>query len=230
MNIELFIKETKKLGINLTNTQLDQLEKYYNLLINWNEKINLTRITEKEDVYLKHFYDSLTLIKVIDLNKALSLCDIGTGAGFPGIVLKIAFPNLNITLVDSLNKRINFLNEVIKELGLDNIEAIHDRAEDYAKRNREKYDIVTSRAVANLRVLSELSIPMVKVNGYFVPMKANVDEELVEAKDIINKLSGKLEKQETFNLPKEESLRNILLIRKINKTNPIYPRRMDKIK
>ena len=129
-----------------------------------------------------------------------------------------------------MNKRIIFLNEVIKELGLDNIEAIHDRAEDYAKRNREKYDIVTSRAVANLRVLSELAIPMVKVNGYFVPMKANVDEELIEAKDIISKLSGKLEHKETFNLPIEESLRNILLIKKINKTNPLYPRRIAKIK
>ena len=230
MNIELFIEETKKLGINLTQKQLDQLEKYYNLLIDWNKKINLTRITEKEDVYLKHFYDSLTLIKVIDLNKELSLCDIGTGAGFPGIVLKIAFPNLKITLVDSLNKRIIFLNEVIKELDLKNIEAVHARAEDYAKENREKYDIVTSRAVANLRVLSELAMPMVKVDGYFIPMKANVDEEINEAKDIINKLSGKLEHKETFNLPIEESLRNILLIKKINKTNPIYPRRMDKIK
>lgn len=230
MNIELFIEETKKLGINLTEKELDQLEKYYNLLITWNEKINLTRIIEKEDVYLKHFYDSLTLIKVVDLNKDLSLCDVGTGAGFPGIVLKICFPNLKITLVDSLQKRINFLNEVIKELDLKNIEAIHDRAEDYAKKHREEYDIVTSRAVANLRVLSELTIPMVKVGGYFAPMKASIEEELEEAKDIINKLNGKLEKKETFNLPIEDSLRNILLIKKVNKTNPIYPRRMDKIK
>lgn len=230
MNIDLFIEETKKLGINLTGTQLSQLEEYYNLLINWNEKINLTRIIEHDDVYLKHFYDSLTLSKVIDLNKDLSLCDIGTGAGFPGLVLKICFPNIKIILVDSLQKRINFLNEIIKKLDLKNIEAIHDRAEDYAKKHREEYDIVTSRAVANLRVLSELSIPMVKVNGYFLPMKANVEEELEEAKDIINKLSGKLEKIESFNLPIEESIRNILVIKKINKTNPIYPRRMDKIK
>lgn len=230
MNIELFIEETKKLGINLTEKELDQLEKYYNLLITWNEKINLTRIIEKKDVYLKHFYDSLTLIKVIDLTKDLSLCDVGTGAGFPGIVLKICFPNLKITLVDSLQKRINFLNEVINELNLKNIEAIHDRAEDYAKKHREEYDIVTSRAVANLRVLSELTIPMVKVDGYFAPMKANIEEEIIEAKDIIHKLNGKLEKKETFNLPIEDSLRNILLIKKVNKTNPIYPRRMDKIK
>ena len=230
MNIELFIEETKKLGITLDEIQLKQLEEYYSLLIEWNAKINLTRITEKEDVYLKHFYDSLTLSKVIDLNQNLSLCDIGTGAGFPGIVLKICFPNLKITLVDSLQKRINFLNEVIEKLSLKDIEAIHDRAEDYAKNHREEYDIVTSRAVANLRVLSELSIPMVKVEGYFIPMKATIEEELEEAKDIINKLSGKLEKQETFTLPIEESIRNILLIRKASKTNPIYPRRMDKIK
>ena len=230
MNIELFLEETKKLGINLTQQQLTQLEEYYNLLIEWNEKINLTRITEKGDVYLKHFYDSLTLVKVIDLNNDLSLCDVGTGAGFPGLVLKICFPNLKITLVDSLQKRINFLNEVITELNLKNIEAVHDRAEDYAKKHREEYDIVTSRAVANLRVLSELTIPMVKVGGYFAPMKANVDDEIIEAKDIINKLSGKLERKETFNLPIEESIRNILLIKKESKTNPVYPRRMDKIK
>lgn len=230
MNIELFLEETKKLGINLTQQQLTQLEEYYNLLIEWNEKINLTRITEKEDVYLKHFYDSLTLVKVIDLNNDLSLCDVGTGAGFPGLVLKICFPNLKITLVDSLQKRINFLNEVITKLNLKNIEAVHDRAEDYAKKHREEYDIVTSRAVANLRVLSELTIPMVKVGGYFAPMKANVDDEITEAKDIINKLSGKLERKESFNLPIEESIRNILLIKKESKTNPVYPRRMDKIK
>ena len=230
MNIETFINELKKININLTDKQLNQLDKYYNLLIEWNEKINLTRIIERDDVYLKHFYDSLTLIKGIDLTQDLTLIDVGTGAGFPGIVLKIVFPNLKITLLDSLQKRIIFLNEVIKELELTNIETIHDRAEDYAKKHREEYDIVTSRAVANLRVLSELCIPMVKVNGYFIPMKANLEEELSESQDIIHKLSGKLEKQVTFTLPIEESIRNILVIKKENKTNPIYPRRMDKIK
>ena len=230
MNIDTFIEEVNKLGINLTQTQLDKLDKYYNLLIEWNEKINLTRIVEKEDVYLKHFYDSLTLIKVIDLSKDLSLIDVGTGAGFPGIVLKIVFPSLHITLLDSLQKRITFLDEVIKELNLIDIKTVHDRAEDYAKNHREEYDIVTSRAVANLRVLSELCIPMVKVNGYFIPLKATIEDELNESKDIIHKLSGKLEHQETFNLPIEDSIRNILLIKKESKTNPIYPRRMDKIK
>lgn len=230
MNIELFIEETKKLGINLDNSKLKQLEKYYNLLIDWNEKINLTRIVEKEDVYLKHFYDSLTLAKAYDLTQNISLCDVGTGAGFPGIVLKIAFPNLKITLVDSLNKRINFLNEVIKELELKDINTVHARAEDYAKLHREEYDIVTSRAVANMKVLSELTIPMVKENGYFIPMKANIDEEIKEANDIIQKLSGKTEKIIAFNLPIEESIRNIVIIKKEKKTNHIYPRRMDKIK
>ena len=212
MNIELFIEETKKLGINLTEKQLSQLEKYYELLVTWNEKINLTRIIEHNDVYLKHFYDSLTLSKVIDLNKNVTLCDIGTGAGFPGIVLKIAYPNLRITLIDSLQKRVNFLNEVIKELNLKDIEAIHTRAEDH----KEKYDIVTSRAVANLKKLSEYCLPLVKDNGYFIPMKANVEEELLESKEIINKLGGKLIKKETFYLPIEESIRNILLIKKSN--------------
>ena len=211
MNIDTFIEETKKLGINLTDKQLSQLEKYYNLLIEWNNKINLTRIVEKEDVYLKHFYDSLTISKLIDLNNSGSLCDIGTGAGFPGVVLKIVYPNLKVTLVDSLNKRIVFLNEVIKELELTDIEAIHSRAEDI----KEKYDIVTSRAVANLKKLSEYCLPLVKENGYFIPMKANVEEELIEAKDTIKKLNGTLEKQETFYLPIEESIRNILLIKKL---------------
>lgn len=230
MSLELFIEEVKKLGINLTEEQLEKLDKFYNLLITWNNKINLTRIIEKEDVYLKHFYDSLTLIKVIDLNKDLTLCDIGTGAGFPGIVLKIVFPNLKITLIDSLNKRINYLNEVINELELTNIKTVHDRAEDYAKNHREEFDVVTSRAVANLKVLSEISLPMVKVDGYFIPMKASIEEELKDSKDIIHKLSGKLERQETFYLPIENSIRNILLIKKVDKTNPVYPRRMDKIK
>ena len=230
MNLEKFIEENKKIGINIDQQKLNKLEKFYNLLVEWNNKINLTRIIEKEDVYLKHFYDSLTINKVINLNEAETLCDVGTGAGFPGIVLKIVFPNLKITLIDSLNKRINYLNEIIKELELKDIEAIHTRVEDYAKNNREKYDVVTSRAVANLKLLSELCIPMVKVNGYFIPMKANVDEEINESKEILKNLKSEIEHRETFNLPIENSLRNILLIKKTEKTNPIYPRRIDKIK
>ncbi len=230
MNLDLFIEETKKLGIELTSQQLEKLNQFYELLISWNQKMNLTRIIEKEDVYLKHFYDSLTLSKVIDLNQDLTICDVGSGAGFPGIVLKICFPNLKITLLDSLQKRVNYLNEIIKELDLKNIEAIHTRAEDYAKQNREKFDIVTARAVANLKILSELCIPMVKVNGLFIAMKANIEEEIENSTEILNKLDSKIEKIETFYLPIENSIRNIILIEKLKPTNTLYPRRIEKIK
>ncbi len=230
MNLDLFIEETKKLGIELTSQQLEKLNQFYELLISWNQKMNLTRITEKENVYLKHFYDSLTLSKVIDLNQNLTLCDVGSGAGFPGIVLKICFPNLKITLLDSLQKRVNYLNEIIKELDLKNIEAIHTRAEDYAKQNREKFDIVTARAVANLKILSELCIPMVKVNGLFIAMKANIEEEIENSTEILKKLDSKIEKIETFYLPIENSIRNIIMIQKQKTTNNLYPRRIEKMK
>lgn len=230
MNLDLFIEETKKLGITLTDLQLEKLNQFYELLISWNQKMNLTRITKKEDVYLKHFYDSLTLSKVIDLNQDLTICDVGSGAGFPGIVLKICFPNLKITLLDSLQKRVNYLNEIIKELDLKDIEAIHTRAEEYAKQNREKFDIVTARAVANLKILSELCIPMVKVNGLFIAMKANIEEEIENSTEILKKLDGKIEKIETFYLPIENSIRNIILIEKLKLTNTLYPRRIEKIK
>ena len=230
MNLDLFIEETKKLGITLTSQQLEKLAEFYELLISWNQKMNLTRITEKEDVYLKHFYDSLTISKVIDLNQDLTLCDVGSGAGFPGIVLKICFPNLKITLLDSLQKRVNYLNEIIKELDLKNIEAIHTRAEDYAKQNRENFDIVTARAVANLKVLSELCIPMVKVNCLFIAMKANIEEEIENSTEILKKLDSKIEKIETFYLPIENSIRNIIMIQKQKPTNNLYPRRIEKMK
>jgi len=230
MNLEKFIEEIEKLGINLNQNQLSQLEKFYELLISWNQKMNLTRITEKEEVYLKHFYDSLTLSKVVDLTKELTLCDVGSGAGFPGIVLKITFPNLKIILVDSLQKRVNYLNEIIKDLNLSNIEAIHTRAEDYARNHREEYDIVTARAVANLKVLSELCIPMVKEQGYFIAMKANIEEELDNSKEILKKLNSNIEHIETFYLPIENSIRNIIKIKKESKTNPVYPRKIEKIK
>ena len=230
MNLDLFIEETKKLGIELTSQQLEKLNQFYELLISWNQKMNLTRIIEKEDVYLKHFYDSLTLSKVIDLQHDLTLCDVGSGAGFPGIVLKICFPNLKITLLDSLQKRVNYLNEIIKELDLKNIEAIHTRAEDYAKQNREKFDIVTARAVANLKILSELCIPMVKVNGLFIAMKANIEEVMENSTEILKKLDSKIEKIETFYLPIENSIRNIIMIQKQKTTNNLYPRRIEKMK
>ena len=230
MNIELFIEETKKLGINLTETQLSQLESYYKILVEWNEKINLTRIIEHDDVYLKHFYDSLTISKVIDLNKELTLADIGTGARFPGIVLKILFPNLKITLIDSLNQRIEFLKIVIKELNLNNIEAIHTRAEEYAIKNIEKFDVVTSRAVAPLNILLELSIPLLKTNKYFISYKGNISREIIESENALKQLDSKIDKIEEFELPKENSNRTIIKIKKLNKTNKKYPRKFSEIK
>ena len=229
MNQNKFIEELKKLDIILNENQLNQLEKYYELLIEYNKVMNLTGITEKEEVYLKHFYDSLTIIKVIDLNKVDSLCDIGTGAGFPGLVLKIVFPNLKITLLDSLNKRINFLNNVINELNLKNIEAIHTRAEEYAILNRNKFDITTSRAVAHLAILLEYAVPITKEKGYFIPLKGNIDEELNESENALKCLNSKIEKIEHFELPIEGSKRNIIKIQKI-KDNKKYPRKYSEIK
>ncbi len=210
MNKEEFIKEVEKLNIILSNEQLNKLEKYYNLLIEWNNKINLTRITEKEEVYLKHFYDSLTLSKVINLKSINTLVDVGTGAGFPGIVLKIAFPNLKITLIDSLQKRVNYLNEIIKDLELDNIVAIHQRAEDH----KETYDIVTSRAVASFQKLLSYTHHLINKNGQLIAMKANVEEEIKESKKEFNKYKCKITKIETFYLPKENSIRNLVCISK----------------
>ena len=230
MNQNSFIEELKKINIELTQKQLDQLERYYELLVEWNEKINLTNITEKEQVYLKHFYDSLTISKVIDFNNIDNLCDIGTGAGFPGLVLKIVFPNLKVTLVDSLNKRINFLNEVINELNLNEITTVHSRAEEFAKQNIEKFDIVTARAVAHLSILLEYSIPMVKINKYFVAMKANINEELEESKNSLKILNSKIIQIEKFKLPIEESNRTIIKIEKMDKTNKKYPRKNSDIK
>lgn len=225
-----FINELEKLNIFLNEEQLLKLDKFYNLLISWNKKINLTRIISKEDVYLKHFYDSLTLIKEIDLTKDLTLCDVGSGAGFPGIVLKITFPNLKITLIDALQKRVNYLNEIIKELELNDIIAIHARSEDYARNNYEKFDVVTARAVANLRVLSELCIPMVKVNGYFIAMKASVLDEINDSENILKLLNSKIINVNSFTLPYENSQRNLIKIQKNVETNHKYPRKFDKIK
>ena len=210
MNKENFIEELKKINIEITDSQLKKLDEYYELLLEWNKKINLTRIIEKDDVYLKHFYDSLTLSKVIDLNRNIELCDIGTGAGFPGIVLKIVFPKLKITLVDSLLKRINFLNIVIDKLELENIEAIHIRAEDFAKKNNNKYDVVTSRAVSRLSNLLNYCMPILKKNGVFLPMKANCDEEIMEIK---NNKKIEIVKVEKFVLPVENSNRTIIVIK-----------------
>lgn len=226
MTEEIFVNYLKELNIETTPEKLEQLNKYYNLLIEWNEKINLTSITKKEDVYLKHFYDSLTLNKSIDLNSVSTLCDIGTGAGFPGLVLKIMFPHLKITLLDSLNKRTEFLKLVITELNLTDIEVINSRAEEY--KNREFFDIVTARAVAPLNILLELATPISK--KYVILMKANCEEELKNTKNLYKELSLELESKEEFLLPFENSKRTIIRYLKTSKTNSKYPRRYDQIK
>ena len=230
MKIDEFIESLRKLNIDITSRQLEQLEEYYNLLVERNEKINLTRITFKDDVYLKHFYDSATIVKVIDLNKIDNFCDFGTGAGFPGIVIKILFPSLNVTLVDSLNKRINFLNIVIEKLKLEKIVAIHSRIEDFARTHREKFDLVTARAVASLPVLLEYATGIIKKDKYFIAMKASIDEELEQSINAQKILKIKLIDKNSFLLPKENSVRNILLFQKQERTNLKYPRNPSEIK
>lgn len=229
MNKEEFIKALEELNIKITDKQLNDLDTYYKMLIDYNTHTNLTRITEEKEVYLKHFYDSLTLVKSIALEDQ-TLLDVGTGAGFPGLVLKIIFPNLKVTLVDSLNKRIVFLNSVIEKLGLTNINAIHARAEEYALDNRETFDIVTSRAVANLSMLSELCIPMVKKGGYFIPMKADVGEELKNAESAIKILGAVIKDTNVFELPFDKGVRTLIKIEKINNTSVKYPRKFSEIK
>ncbi len=230
MKIDEFIENLKKINIDITDIQLKQLERYYELLVEYNEKMNLTGITEKEQVYLKHFYDSLTINQIIDLNTVETLCDVGTGAGFPGLVIKILFPKIKITLVDSLNKRIEFLNVVIKELGLGNITTLHARIEEYASNTREKFDVVTARAVAPLNILSELCIPLVKPGKYFIPLKANISQEILTIENAKKELKFELEKSIEFKLPYEESNRTLLRFIKLEKTNKKYPRIFSKIK
>ena len=209
MNNEDFVSSIKQLNITLTEEQLKKLDKFYNLLIEWNEKINLTRITDKKEVYLKHFYDSLTIAKAINLSTQETLCDVGTGAGFPGIVLKIAYPNLKITLIDSLQKRVNYLNTVIKELDLKNIVAIHSRGEEY----KEKFDVVTARAVANIEKLVNYTMHLVNENGVFIAMKGNIDEELNDS--VIKKINKKytIVNTQKFLLPVENSNRSLITIK-----------------
>lgn len=209
MTKEEFIIELEKLGITLNDIQIQQLEKFYDLLIHWNQKINLTRITDREEFYLKHFYDSLTLAKVVDLTKNCTLCDVGSGAGFPGIVLKIVYPNLQITLIDSLLKRINYLNIIIEELNLKNIKAIHTRSENY----HEKFDIVTARAVANIEKLVDMTMHLTKKEGIFIAMKGNIENELNA--ENIKKIEKKYKivKIEKFLLPIENSNRSLICIK-----------------
>ena len=208
MTKDQFIAALKELNITLSTEQQQKLDQFYHLLVEWYKKINLTRITSEEDVYLKHFYDSLTIVKVVDLNKVHTLCDVGTGAGFPGIVLKIVFPHLKITLIDSLQKRVNYLNSIIKDLSLNEIEAIHSRGEDY----HEKFDVVTARAVANIEKLLTYTMHIVNNQGVLVAMKANITEELNP--DVQQKINRKytIKKIEQFSLPYENSIRSLVVI------------------
>lgn len=229
MKPEEFRESIKKYGIELSDYQMNQYALYFKRLVEWNDKINLTAITEELDVYLKHFYDSLTIAFDRDMTREnLSLCDVGSGAGFPSIPLKIAFPNISITIVDSLNKRINFLSELTQELELDKVHLHHSRAEDFGQdaKFRESFDFVTARAVARLNVLSELCLPLVKVGGQFLAMKAaKSEEELTEAKKAIHLLGGKVKGEQQVSLPGTEDERFIIEIDKVRSTPKKYPRK-----
>lgn len=229
MNKETFISEVKNLGYELSDKQIEQLETYANFLLEYNSHTNLTAIKEIDQVYLKHFFDSITIIKAYDFNFVNNLIDIGTGAGFPGMIIKILYPKIKVTLLDSNNKKINFLKELATKLELDNINFCHERAEEYCVKYREKFDIVTARAVSNMTLLTEICMPFVKKEGYFIPLKGSNTEELTEAEYAIEILGGKIEEIINFKLPYEESGRNIVKIKKVKETPLQYPRRYDKI-
>ncbi len=226
--MDSFLEDLKELNLTVNEKQIQQFIKYYELLIEWNSFMNLTGITEFHEVLKKHFIDSISICKAISLNEVQRLMDVGTGAGFPGIPLKIMFPHIQICLLDSLNKRVKFLQEVISVLDLQGIEAIHGRAEDYALNSnyRETYDLVVSRAVANISTLSEYCLPYVKVDGSFISYKSEkLSEELEHGKKAIHLLGGKIEKQVDFNLPNSDIYRNLLCIKKITSTSKKYPRK-----
>ncbi|MFZ3577676.1 16S rRNA (guanine(527)-N(7))-methyltransferase RsmG [Virgibacillus sp. DJP39] len=228
MNPELFVKELELKGIKLDDRQIKQFDIYFHTLVEWNEKMNLTALTEQTDVYLKHFYDSITAAFHYDFSSEVHICDVGAGAGFPSIPLKICFPHINVTIVDSLQKRISFLNQLATNLDIENVAFYHSRAEDFGKNSkfREKFDIVTARAVARMSVLSELCLPLAKKNGVFIAMKAaQTAEELKDAEAAIGILGGELMNVHTFTLPKEESERSIIMIEKKRKTPNNFPRK-----
>lgn len=223
-----FEKDLQEIGVNLSEQQIQQFLTYYEMLVEWNEVMNLTAITEYDEVMKKHFVDSVSLIKAYDVTKDATVIDVGTGAGFPGLALKIAYPNLKVTLLDSLNKRIQFLDEVIEKLGLSGVETIHGRAEDFAKTGklRETYDLCVSRAVANLSILSEYCLPFVKVGGQFISYKSEkITEEMTAAENAIRILGGKVSKQVEFQLPESDIYRNLFVIEKVKETPKKYPRK-----
>ncbi len=228
MSVEWLATQLGAHGLTLSDKQKQQFEKYYEMLVEWNEKINLTSITEEHEVYLKHFYDSVTPSFYHDFNQPLSLCDVGAGAGFPSIPLKIMFPEIHVTIVDSLNKRIQFLNQLADALELEGVRFVHDRAETFGKQEdyRASFDIVTSRAVARMSVLSELCIPLVKKQGLFLALKSSKgQEELDEARFAVGVLGGKIRQIDTFTLPEDAGERQIITIEKRSQTPKKYPRK-----
>lgn len=228
MNEEQFIEALRAKGIELNDTQIKQFQTYFELLVEWNEKMNLTAITDAPSVYLKHFYDSITAAFYVDLHEIKTVCDVGAGAGFPSIPLKICFPHLEVTIVDSLNKRITFLNHLASELNLEKVAFVHSRAEDFGRNPlyREQFDLVTARAVARLSVLSELCLPLVRQGGLFVSMKgAAAEEELTAGERAVKLLGAALKEQHAFLLPVEDSERYIFVFTKEKKTPKKYPRK-----
>lgn len=228
MNEEQFLNGLKEHGIELNQIQIAQFTTYFEQLVEWNEKMNLTAITEEPEVYLKHFFDSISAAFYVDLTGEKSICDVGAGAGFPSIPLKICYPELEVTIVDSLNKRIGFLEHLAEKLKLDHVEFVHARAEDFGqnKKYREKFDIVTARAVARLSVLSELCVPLVKKGGLFVAMKGSAaEDELADAKKALSVLGAEFKENHSFLLPIEESDRNIFVFTKVKNTPGRYPRK-----
>jgi 16S rRNA (guanine527-N7)-methyltransferase len=228
LNEEQFILGLKEHGIELSDKQQEQFRQYFELLVEWNEKMNLTAITDAPSVYLKHFYDSITAAFYVDLNGLKTICDVGAGAGFPSIPLKICFPELHVTIVDSLNKRIGFLEHLASILQLENVHFVHARAEDFGQnpKYREKFDIVTARAVARLSVLAELCVPLVKKGGIFISMKgAAAGDELADAKKALSVLGAVIKEEHSFTLPIENSERSIFVFDKEKNTPKKYPRK-----
>ena len=229
-NVEKIVPACNEFGLTLDQTAIDRLNTYGNMLVEWNEKMNLTAITEPEEVLYKHFLDCLLFFKNVDVPQNATVIDVGTGAGFPGMVLKIARPDIKLTLMDGLNKRLTFLSAVLEALNLD-AAVVHSRAEDGGKKAeyRERYDIACARAVANLPVLCEYCIPFVKVGGYFIAMKgASVEEEIAASKNALKQLNAEIETVLSFSLPYSEDKRNIVVIKKLAKTLPKYPRNAPK--
>ena len=228
MDDRRFDQELETLGIQLTDVQKEQFDRYYELLIEWNRVMNLTGITEYDEVNLNHFTDSLTIVRIKEMKNVSTLIDVGTGAGFPGIPIKIAFPHIKVTLLDSLNKRIKFLNQVVEELDLKDVVTLHGRAEDYAKKEeyRERFDLCVSRAVANLSTLSEYCLPFVKKGGCFISYKsADSDGEIEQSKKALDILGGKIEKADKFMLPGSDMGRALVMVEKVKSTPRKYPRK-----